>query len=85
MAQNIVYLRLSNLKIQKLQMLNDRIEAEVNPWNQQGLIRGDRKGWDWQTWLANAWDWFVANWPEILKIIITIAPLLLEPRKDANR
>jgi len=65
--------------------LNERIEAEVNPWNQQGLIRGDRKGWDWKTWLANAWDWFVANWPKILEIIITIAPLLLlEPKREAR-
>jgi hypothetical protein len=68
-----------------LEMLNQRIEAEVNPWNQQGLIRGDREGWDWKTWLANAWDWFVANWPKILEIIITIAPLLLlEPKREVR-
>lgn len=68
---------------QALIALNERIEAEVNPWNQQGLIRGAQDGWDWKTWLANVWDWFVANWPTILKIIITIAPLLLlEPKRE---
>ena len=68
-----------------LEVLNQRIEAEVNPWNQDGLIRGDREGWDWKTWLANVWDWFVANWPKILEIIITIAPLLLlEPKRETR-
>lgn len=67
----------------KLEMLNERIEAEVNPWTPQGLVR--KENWDWKTWLANLWDWFVANWPTILKIIITIAPLLLEPQREKNR
>lgn len=67
----------------KLEMLNQRIEAEVNPWNSQGLVR--RESWDWKTWLANAWDWFLANWEEILRIILTIAPLLLEPKRAKNR
>ena len=63
----------------KLEMLNQRIEAEVNPWNQDGVLMGA----GWKDWLANAWDWFVANWPAILKIIITIAPLLLlEPKHE---
>lgn len=59
--------------------LNETIERDVNPWNRaDGLI-----GADWKTWLANVWDWFVANWPTILKIIITIAPLLiLEPKHE---
>lgn len=68
-----------------LQMLNERIEAEVNPWNQQGLIRGDREGWSFSEWWANVWDWFVANWPAILKIIITIAPLLLLEPRNADK
>lgn len=68
-----------------LMTLNERIEAEVNPWNQQGLIRGDSDGWDWKTWLANVWDWFVANWPTILKIILTIVPLLLLEPKHEDR
>lgn len=67
-----------------LDALNQRIEAEVNPWNQQGLIRGDREEWSWSEWLANVWDWFVANWPTILKIILTIAPLLLLETKNAK-
>jgi hypothetical protein len=66
-----------------LRMLNERIEAEVNPWNSQGLIRGDRERWSFSEWWANVWDWFVANWPKILEIIITIAPLLLlEPKRE---
>jgi len=62
----------------ELAKFNDRIEKDVNPWNRaDGLI-----GADWKTWLANLWDWFVANWPTILQIIITIAPLLLEPNNE---
>lgn len=64
-----------------LEVLNQRIETEVNPWNQQGLIRGE---WNWSEWFANVWDWFVANWPAILKIILTIAPLLLLETKNAK-
>jgi len=62
-----------------LQKLNERIENEVNPWNRtNGLI-----GSSWKSWLSNAWDWFVANWPAILKIILKIAPLLLlEPKRE---
>ncbi len=63
----------------ELSKFNDRIEKEVNPWNRaDGLI-----GADWKTWLANLWDWFVENWPTILRIIMTIAPLLLlEPKRE---
>ena len=59
--------------------LNERVERDVNPWNRaDGLI-----GVDWKTWLANLWDWFVENWPTILRIIMTIAPLLLlEPKRE---
>ena len=62
-----------------LAQFNNKIEKEVNPWNRaDGLI-----GASWSEWFANLWDWFVANWPTILKIIITIAPLLLlEPQRD---
>jgi hypothetical protein len=56
-----------------LRKLNSRIENEVNPWNRaDGLI-----GASWKDWFSNAWDWFVTNWPKILNIILTIAPLLL--------
>ena len=58
-----------------LERLNNRIEAEIKP----GL-----KGADWQTFLANLWDWFVANWPAILRIILTIVPLIMEkPDEDS--
>ena len=62
-----------------LRKLNSRIENEVNPWNRaNGLI-----GADWKGWLTNVWDWFVANWPKILNIILTISPLLLlEPERE---
>lgn len=62
-----------------LRKLDRRIENEVNPWNRtNGLI-----GADWKGWFSNAWDWFVANWPKILNIILTIAPLLLlEPKRE---
>jgi hypothetical protein len=62
-----------------LRKINDRIENEVNPWKRaDGLI-----GASWKGWLANAWDWFAANWPKILDIILTIAPLLLlEPKRE---
>jgi hypothetical protein len=68
-----------------LEMLNQRIEAEVNPWNSNGLAARARDGWDWKTWLANVWDWFLANWPKILEIIMTIVPLLLlEPKRESK-
>jgi len=62
-----------------LSELNERVENDVNPWNRaDGLI-----GLDWSSIWANLWDWFVENWPEILKIIMTIAPLLLlEPKRE---
>lgn len=63
-----------------LEQLNRRVEAEVNPWNQNGLV-----GADWREWLANLWDWFKENWPEILRIILTIAPLLLLEPEDEDR
>jgi len=63
----------------QLRKFNERIERDVNPWNRaDGLI-----GMDWKEWLQNLWDWFLANWPAILEIILTIAPLLLlEPRRE---
>ena len=65
-----------------LQMLNERIENEVNPWNRaNGLI-----GASWKGWFSNAWDWFVANWPKILNIILKLAPLLLlEPDREDSQ
>lgn len=64
----------------ELAKFNDRIEAQINPWNRtDGLVGADTK-----TWLANLWDWFKANWPAILKMILTIAPLFLEPRHNES-
>ena len=60
--------------------LQNRIdEQQLDPWkNPQRLI-----GVDWREMLSNLWDWFIENWPAILKIILTIAPLLLlEPRYE---
>ena len=58
-----------------LAKLNDNIES------MKRLSKGDGS---WQDWFANAWDWFVNNWDEILRIILTIVPLLLEPKPDVD-
>jgi hypothetical protein len=63
-----------------LAKLNEKVEAEVNPWNREdGLVGGS-----FGEWLANLWDWFKENWPEILAIIMKLAPLLLilEPARE---
>jgi len=66
-------LAVANASDAVLQRVNTRIENEINPWNRpDGLV-----GAGWKDWLSNAWDWFVANWPKILNIIMTVAPLLL--------
>ena len=57
-----------------LMELNERIEKEVNPWNEPNRLYGA----DWPTIFRNVWDWLVENWPAILKIILTIVPLLLD-------
>lgn len=59
--------------------LNNRVENEINPWNRtDGLI-----GADWREIWANIVDWFKENWPAILRIILTILPLLiLEPERE---
>lgn len=31
---------------------------------------------------SEIWEWFKENWPTILKILLTLAPLLLEPGPD---
>jgi hypothetical protein len=57
-----------------LVMLLVRIdEAKLDPWKHPSrLISGDGT-----SFFANLWDWFLENWPTILRIILTIAPLLL--------
>ena len=62
--------------------LNEQVEAEVNPWNRADGLKGDFK-----EWLANLWDWFQEHWPEILALILKLAPLLLilENNDDEDR
>jgi hypothetical protein len=48
-------------------------EARLNPYEGGDML----VGLDWKSVFANLWDWFKANWPAILKFILTIAPLLL--------
>jgi hypothetical protein len=72
-------LAVANARDSILRKLNSRIENEVNPWNRPAVLIGA----DWRGAVANVWDWFVANWPKILNIILTIAPLLLmEPKRE---
>jgi hypothetical protein len=66
-----------------LDELRKRIDAEgLDPWTNPNnrLV-----GLNFKEILQNIWDWFVTNWPTILRIILTIAPLLLlEPRYDED-
>jgi len=56
-----------------LDQLNEQIEAEINPWSRpDGLV-----GAGFKEWLSNAWDWVKEHWPEILALILKLAPLLL--------
>ena len=64
----------------KLAILNIRVKQEVNPWNHPS----DLYGADWRTVFKNIWDWVKTNWPAILKIILTIAPLLILDEGDEN-
>ena len=63
-----------------LRALNSEIERQLGPW-----YCADFAVMGWKGWFASLWDWFVANWPEILKIILKIAPLLLmeKTREDS--
>ena len=56
--------------------VNRRIETEVYATRLVGASLGG--------FLSNLWDWFVANWPKILNIILTVAPLLLMEPKDED-
>jgi hypothetical protein len=59
----------------------DEVEKKIkqfSPWGDgAGLI-----GADWSTYFAVVWDWVKEYWPQILKIILTIAPLLLMEEND---
>jgi hypothetical protein len=65
---------------EKLAELNERIEAEVNPWRSRRSIIG-MKGGDV---LANLIDWFKENWATILRLILTLIPIFLEPKHDED-
>jgi hypothetical protein len=64
-----------------LMQLNVRVEREVNPWNNSERLYGA----DWRTIFKNIWDWFVEKWPAILRIILTIAPLLILDDGDEDQ
>lgn len=52
---------------------NQRIyDAKLNPWDHDGLY-GRVAAFDF----ASIWDWFAANWPKILEILLVIIPLFL--------
>ena len=64
--------------------LNDRVERDVNPWNDTNdntLYGADGR---WQNFFKNVWDWFVENWPTILSIILKLAPLLILENADED-
>jgi hypothetical protein len=64
-----------------LKELHRRVENEINPWNRPA----DLYGMDWRTMWANLKDWFVANWPQILALIMKLLPLLLLEPKHEDR
>jgi hypothetical protein len=56
--------------------------ARLNPWENGGVLTS---GSGFGNAVSNLWDWFKANWPEILKILMTILPLILaEKNKNAH-
>lgn len=64
-----------------LRQLRDRIrEKRLNPYEGPDRLAG----LDWHEIWANVWDWLKANWPEILRIILMLAPLLLMENPDEN-
>ena len=56
--------------------------AGLNPWESPDRLLKAGIG----EIFRNIWDWLVENWPTILRIIMTIAPLLIldERYKRAN-
>jgi hypothetical protein len=65
---------------EKLAELNERIEAEINPWRSPRSIASMKAG----DVLANLIDWFKENWATILRLILTLIPIFLEPKHDAD-
>ncbi|MHC4702591.1 MAG: hypothetical protein ACYTFQ_18670 [Planctomycetota bacterium] len=58
-------------------------DPELVRWWQADVERNLQAPWrDGEFDFAAIWEWFKENWPTILKILLTIAPLLLEPAPD---
>lgn len=63
-----------------LKELSNQIETVgLNPWENPKQFYSNGFG----AIFGNFWDWFLENWPEILEMILTIAPMFLE-NEDAN-
>jgi len=58
---------------------NDAALAELN--RKLPAVRYGSTAGAW----ANFWDWFVANWPDILNLILTLAPLFLEEHYEEDQ
>jgi hypothetical protein len=54
--------------------------ANLNPWESGHVLVGR----SWRETFAIIWDWFKANWPTILKILMAILPLILKEKEYAN-
>jgi hypothetical protein len=50
--------------------------AKLDPYENPSQLWG----MDWTEILANLMNWFTENWPQILEFIMTILPLLSEPK-----
>ena len=65
-----------------LRKLRDKIhEKRLNPYDGPDQLMD----MDWHEIFKNLWDWIQANWMEILKLILALAPLLLmeKPNEDS--
>lgn len=65
---------------EKLAELNERIEAEVNPWRSPRAIVGMKSG----DVFSNLVDWFKEHWWEILKLILSLIPVFLMEQHDED-
>ena len=58
-------------------------DPELLRWWQADVERNCQAPWrDGKFDFSEIWEWFKENWPTILKILLTIAPLMLEPGPD---
>jgi len=42
-----------------------------------------KTGMDWRELMVEIWEWFIANWPAILEIILTLL-VFIEPPPQSN-